>query len=233
MNEEKGYIDIFYNSKKKKDNKNENDEETVVQSEEEESTVEFTNKTTKKIGDKIYFYVDEPNYQVIPDAWKQEIQFVPPVPAYVKTGGKYVPIDQDYYQKHRYQTYYWIDGTDEMDCPACSGDGLILGDDDIEYTCPRCQGVGHLYFLISPVPIKGVTVILRKTKLNDIKDNEETLTIKYLATPPGAYITKTLTDDDLIPDEDIRQFLIDKYGEDVYNSIYKPEEEEKNESPEE
>lgn len=217
MSEEKGYIDIFYNSKKKKDNKNENDEETVVQSEEEEFTIEFINKKTRKIGDGIYFYVDGPNYQIIPDEWKQEIQFVPPVPAYIKRGGKYEPVGQDYYQQHKYQTYYWIDGTDEMDCPACSGDGLILGDDFIEYTCPRCKGIGHLYFTTTAIPIKGITTVLRKAKLTDMEDSEETVTIKYLATPPGAYITKTLTEDELISEEEIDKFLKNKYGKGLFD----------------
>lgn len=211
-----GFVNIFYNSRRKKNNEEEDDS---VKN--QEPIIDFIDTTTKKIGDGIYFYVDEPNYQVIPDEWKQEIEFVPPVPVYTKIGGKYTPVGQDYYKKHQYQTYYWIDGTDEMDCPACSGDGLILGDDNIEYTCPRCQGIGHLYFLIKPAPIKGITTILRKAKLNDVENIEETLIVKYLATPPGAYITKTLTENDLIPKENVRQFLIDKYGEDVYSAIYK------------
>lgn len=182
---------------------------------------------TKSIGEGIYFYVDGPNYQVIPNEWRQEIDHVPPVPAYTKIGGKYQPIDNNYYKSHPYQTYYWVDGTEEKDCPACSGDGVILGDDNIQYTCPKCNGVGHLYFLIEPVPIKGITVILRKTKLKDDEDKQETLTVKYLATPPGSYITKTLSEEELISEEEVIEFLKEKYGEDyVYsNSKHKKEEE--------
>lgn len=211
MSEEKGYVDIFYNARQKNTNKEEVTDQTESEieenSNEEEFVIKFTNKPTKKIGDPIYFYVDGPNYQVIPEEWKQEIQFVPPVPAYIKRGGKYEPIDQNYYREHKYQTYYWIDGTGEKDCPACSGDGLILGDDNIEYTCPRCNGIGHLYFLTEPVPVKGIIVNLRKTKLNDDEDEEETLIIKYMASPPGTFVSRTLSEDELISEDEINEYL--------------------------
>lgn len=196
MGENKGFLEISYNSRNIKSSEEENTKE-----------IEFTTITTKKIGDPIYFYVEGHNYQVIPQEWKQEIDYVPPCPAYIKVGGRYEPIDQEYYKEHKYQTYYWINGTGEKDCPACSGDGLLLGDDGIEYTCPRCKGIGHLYFLTKPVPVTGISVNLQKVKMRDDQDEEEKLIIKYMAIPPGTYVNRILTEDELISEDEVNKYL--------------------------
>lgn len=155
--------------------------------------------TTKKIGELINCYVDGHNFVTIPEEWKQEIDFVPPVPVYTKIGGKYQIATQNDYRQAPYRTYYWIDGTGEIDCPACSGDGLLTGDDGIDYECPRCKGAKKVYYTTQGIPVKGITIMLRVIpSKKEGEEDREILTVKYMITPPGTYITKTISEEDLI-----------------------------------
>ena len=79
---------------------------------------------------------------------------------YIIADNDYTLIDSDAtYNKNT--SYYMEDGTIQMDCPACTRinpRGTIKGEDNVEYTCPKCGGKGVLYHTTVPVKIIGITV---------------------------------------------------------------------------
>lgn len=148
----------------------------------------------RAIGSLVNFLVDEQNYTLIEDdEWKEE-NFWLNVDVFKKMGDKYVQVDLYEYRKNPYLNYYRIKGTAEFSCPACSGDGLITGDDGIEYTCPRCNGAEKLYRTTDGVPIKTVSVIQRKPT----SDGYE---IRYSVVPPGSFASKTIKESEVLKDE--------------------------------
>lgn len=100
---------------------------------------------------------------------------------YIITDNNYVLIDSSAtYDKDKY--YYMEDGTAEINCPACSRVapiGTIKGEDNVEYTCPKCGGKGKVYHTTHGVKVIGITV--------SVNDNTATgYAIRYRVVPYGS-----------------------------------------------
>lgn len=150
--------------------------------------------TFRSIGDKVNFLVNKQNYALIDEAWKAESFFLN-VDVYKKVGQEYQKVSWEEFQRNPYLAYYSIDGTEVFSCPACGGDGIIVGEDGEDYTCPKCNGAENLYRTTNGVPIKAISVIQRENEYS----------VRYTVIPPGEYSPKVITEADILKDKEAEE----------------------------
>ena len=159
-------------------------------------------KTVKGIGSSIKYFVNTRNFSTLDKMFEKykKDHTSATIEDYFTSNKEniYVIVDNDYvktsdtsYNKNTY--YYMEDGTQQINCPACSRinpKGTIAGEDGVQYTCPKCNGKGIVYHTTNAVKVMGITVAV----------NDQTTTgysIHYKIVPYGGTKSVLVDDKDL------------------------------------